>query len=1083
MIFIIWGISLFLLSTTDTFAFECRGDQNCTCQPSYSNEIEIVCQAENNSEFILNIYPQDFLQITCQNWEGWDKFRFTSTLPGRKLDSLRFRICGLSKNISLGDVAKQMGVESVNTLLFQSYFTLGDELTRDQFRGFSKTKKLILSSNGFSKVPKDLLMDFPELEWLDLRENNLELPVGIFDATPNLQVLELGNNGMKTIEIGTFDKLEKLHLLNIWDNRLTEIKPGLFDRLISLRSLDLSKNKLINLSSEIFSQLNKLEIINLSSNNFSSLPEGLFNHNEMLRIVKLYNNRRNLTTLPDYLFANLTKLEIISLKNSGLEMLPKNLFWNAISLKNISLDKNFLLTLPEDIFKGLENVEKIELNFNHIQTLPDRIFYDMNKLTTLDLSNNRMTFISPYLFDGLKSLTELNMENNQLETIDNLAFSSTTNLQIAKFSHNKLTFDSSAIQGYYCLSPFNKCNLLNELHLSNNYISTICNDWPLSSTNLQILDLSHNNISIKSMDDLQFVSNNIKVNLTYNKIKQISLDESIRINRKTPRDVIIYIEHNPLVCDCYLYGLLRYLEGRMHPKVQNFFHIVPGNLTCSESNGMGEIEISQLNSKTLKCVETKDLQIKGKCPTGCICRIQPEDKARLIDCSNKNLSQLLIDPTEINNKEPVDGYHIKLNISGNNFTEIPSTKLLGSKYVTDLILFGNNIARVTLDKLPKNLKVLELHNNNISWIDSNVLDYWKNSITLKRLTLHKNPWKCDCDARDLLSFVQSKLIDIPDLWKVTCNSMDISMLEMSINDFCPFETMMIIGISFTIALLCLFIGGLVALYYRYQQEIKVWLYAHQCCLWLVTEDELDKEKIYDAFISYSHKDEDFVVKELVPKLENGPRPYKLCLHYRDWLAGEWIPTQITRSVEKSKRTVVIVSPNFLESIWGAMEFRAAHRQAMSEGRARVILILYGDIGPTDNLDAEFKAYLNMNTYVKWGDPWFWDKLRYALPHPPELTKNQVKKKIFEKHYPCIQINGEKKGLIYSCGVPDTPIATTPPADSLKMFICDPIEKDPHVNSDENEVTKLNDSNRPCNVPECEAIHKNLINKMQSTTTV
>ena len=38
------------------------------------------------------------------------------------------------------------------------------------------------------------------------------------------------------------------------------------------------------------------------------------------------------------------------------------------------------------------------------------------------------------------------------------------------------------------------------------------------------------------------------------------------------------------------------------------------------------------------------------------------------------------------------------------------------------------------------------------------------------------------------------------------------------------------------------------------------------------------------------------------------------LNYR--LAGEWIPDQIVRSVATSKRTVVILSENFLDSLWG-----------------------------------------------------------------------------------------------------------------------------------------------------------------------
>lgn len=384
-----------------------------------------------------------------------------------------------------------------------------------------------------------------------------------------------------------------------------------------------------------------------------------------------------------------------------------------------------------------------------------------------------------------------------------------------------------------------------------------------------------------------------------------------------------------------------------------------------------------------------------------------------------------------------------------------------------------------INELVLAFQVLELHNNNISSLNSDVLQLLNNSTSLKTLTLHNNPWRCDCDAIDFLNFIQTKVVEIPNSLRITCKGVATPMLKMVATDLCPADTMMIVGVSLAIAITGLIIGLLAALYYRYQREIKVWLYAHQWCLWLITEDELDKDKTYDAFISYSHKDEDFVTKELVSKLENGPRPFKLCLHFRDWLAGDWIPAQIARSVEDSRRTIVVLSPNFLESVWGRMEFRAAHSQALSEGRARVILVLYGEIGPTDKLDQELRTYLSTNTYVKWGDPWFWDKLRYALPHPPELTRDTIRRKIFQKHQPCIQINGEKKELIYPHDAIETPQpASTPPADTLKAFICD--EK----NEDKNgHIEKLSpkDSNVKIILSSEQLVKHNLINKVQCTT--
>merc|ERR1719357_704854 len=108
--------------------------------------------------------------------------------------------------------------------------------------------------------------------------------------------------------------------------------------------------------------------------------------------------------------------------------------------------------------------------------------------------------------------------------------------------------------------------------------------------------------------------------------------------------------------------------------------------------------------------------------------------------------------------------------------------------------------------------------------------------------------------------------------------------------------------------------------------------------------------------------------------------YKCLIHTRDWHAGEMIPDQIIHSVESSRRTIIVLSKPYIQSMWTKLEFRAAHTQALHDKTQRVIIVVRGELPPKDSMEDDLQKYLNLNTYLDSEDPWFWQKLRYALPH-------------------------------------------------------------------------------------------------------
>ncbi|CAH0564882.1 unnamed protein product [Brassicogethes aeneus] len=222
---------------------------------------------------------------------------------------------------------------------------------------------------------------------------------------------------------------------------------------------------------------------------------------------------------------------------------------------------------------------------------------------------------------------------------------------------------------------------------------------------------------------------------------------------------------------------------------------------------------------------------------------------------------------------------------------------------------------------------------------------------------------------------------VVDKQNVKCDGTNIQIIHA--DNICTFPWVIILVLVFFLFIISSFLAS----YYKWKTYIKMWLYYKGWLLWFVTEEELDKDKVYDVFLSFSQKDDDFVLRTLLPELESGPNPYKVCVHYRDWIPGVLITEQVITSVRDSRRTLVIVSKNFLESCWTKMEFRTAYTQALTEGRTRVIVLVYGEVDMTQ-IDGDLSVYMKMTTYINWEDPWFWKKMLYALPH--KNRNNQIR---------------------------------------------------------------------------------------------
>lgn len=232
---------------------------------------------------------------------------------------------------------------------------------------------------------------------------------------------------------------------------------------------------------------------------------------------------------------------------------------------------------------------------------------------------------------------------------------------------------------------------------------------------LQYITLSViiSNCTVIQLEDIQFLSSYITVDLTYNNISIVDLQNLEVVARgqvphQSPPNRRILLGGNPLICDCRVYDLLRYLEDRLEPEARSMFEIVPGNLTCAAPSEWRGIAVKKLSSLKIQCPLPKLVD----CPQPCVCSERPADSALIVDCSGLNLSQSpvnLPDPLKLDTRvlwpRRIKLNHTELWLKRNSIVMLPWNTAPGYNRVTQLYLSHNNISTLAADQVPPHLQV------------------------------------------------------------------------------------------------------------------------------------------------------------------------------------------------------------------------------------------------------------------------------------------------------------------------------------------------------------------------------------------
>lgn len=887
-----------------------------------------------------------------------------------------------------------------------------------------------IADGNLVNIEEDALSDVQKITFLDLTNNAISnVSVSQFSWNRELEVLGLGRNPLKQIHPKTFSSVKNLIVLTldysglddaVWEslypfrqlkdlqlqgNSVTMLNRTVLNGLSSIRNLDLSENMISDLSTEMFQTMTDLQFLHFKQNNLMEIKNNTFLGLQKLVALHLRGNR--IRTIEKGAFSHFASLAELDLSNNCLSEIPS--FNNATTLQSLDLSSNHIQSLSSDALKGLKNLQNLVLFNNSIKQIETGVFRFVPVLQTADLSFNKIQRILKETFEGLQYLSFLFLQNNLIENIS-IEGHDMPGLITLNLSSNMLT--SKIASGMF---PDNVENL----DLSYNNISDITEYAFYSYEYLKRLSLKGNKLTTLAMNDLAVPITQSRRTIVYISDNPFDCDCSLIWLRKKVNEISMDSGF-PMVGDIYS---VQCKKGYRIQEPVLFYSISTGDMLC---------DYTTVCIKNCFCCEFEPCDCKFVCPSGCSCYNSKDFMTtNYVQCTERGLTKIPAGFPASSTEVSLDRNNISeiysssfvgliylrvIHLDHSGITTLANNSFIGLLQLKTLYLNNNELQEINRGVFNKlwNLTELHLEYNKIAYIeegafssltslsalflDHNLLISLPKSATnhffwsLSNLRLGENPWNCSCDVMaEFIPMVMNRSMIISDYSDMYCKetgeNANFSIKEVLLKR-CPnitseqiFEMKKFDNWPNILKILVITVAAIILTTFLIIIVICLWrpivLFTHRkckCCDRKQYPD--DGEKSFDAFLAYSHKDDDYVTREFIPRLENELK-YRLCVYYRDFPIGGTIADTVASSINRSKRTILLVSKHFNDHEWKNSAFQHSFGGLFKQKDNHLIIVLLDDAKGM-NLDRHLKVLVKSHPVISYRDMCFWEKLQYKM---------------------------------------------------------------------------------------------------------